>query len=124
MGKSGVFATSPVLLVDKKVKEGQEQEKYLSDVSFNVNTPTYKEIVLNNQVEKGLFFINIPYSSIWKAKVNGSEAEIYRANYAFSGVKIAATDAVVEIYVDTTKHMIFLVISLLSTLLLIILLVF
>lgn len=111
-------ATEPVILVAKKEKRDPNQEKYVSDADFLDNTPTYKKVALNNQIGTGLFFINIPYSSLWKAKVNGDNAEVYRTNYAFLGVKIDAVDAVVEVYVDTTKHMIFFGLSLFLTLLL------
>lgn len=124
MIENDFVATEPVLLVNKKSKNNQVREKYISDVSFVDDTPTYKKIALNNQIDKGLFFINIPYSSIWKAKVNGTDAEIYRANYAFSGVKINENNAVVEMYIDTTKHMIFLGVSLSMIMFFVVLLVF
>lgn len=124
MSDDDFVATNPILLVNKKRKDSQAQEKYISEISFVDDTPTYKKIALNNQIDKGLFFINIPYSSIWKARVNGVDAEIYRANYAFSGVKINGTNAIVEIYVDTRKHMIFLGVSFLLGLSLAVLFVF
>lgn len=111
MEEDSFVATSPVVLMDKKEKMESGQEKYIREVDFLTDTPTRKVIAVNNKINKGLFFINIPYSSIWRARVDGNEAKIYRANYAFSGVKIEKRDAVVEMYVETKKQAAFLGIS-------------
>lgn len=124
MKKGRFVATKPILLVDKKDRGRPKQEEYVSNVTYVNNTSTYKKIDLNNKINKGIFFINIPYSSIWKAKINGVDARIYRTNYAFSSLKINRTNAVVEIYIDTTKYIAFLSISLFLTLFFIILLIF
>lgn len=100
----------PFVLVDKKEKRNILSPRR-NDVSFLENRPIFKKFELHNGSEDGLFFINIPYSSIWKAKVNGNDAEIHRTNYAFSGVKVKEKDAVVEMYVETTKYTAFLGIS-------------
>lgn len=89
----------PTLLVEKK-KEREEAEGYTSQVVFLEDTPTYKKIQLNNEISEGVFFINIPYSTVWKAKVNDQQETVYNANGAFIGIKVNQKGAVVEIYID------------------------
>jgi hypothetical protein len=120
LAKDDFSSTEPIVLVDSKDEErDSKREKVVTDVSFLDQTPTYKKIFLNNKDGAGLFYVNIPYSSMWKAKVNGIESKIYRANGAFSAVKITDTNATVELYVDTHKHIVLLWISISSVFLLI-----
>lgn len=105
--------TEPVLLVDKKEKKYSHNKEYI-DASFIVNTPTYKKIALNNISENGLLYINIPYSSIWKARVNGIDSLVYRSNGAFSGVKVNDRNAVIELYVEKSLYSVFVGVSVIT----------
>ncbi len=124
MNRKDFSETSPVLLVDKKEKRTPPQETIVSDASLLANTATYKKIALNNTVNDGLAYVNIPYSLIWKAKVNGIETHVYRANVAFSAVKVQEKNAVVEFFVNVRWHLAFFAISTITILLLISLICF
>lgn len=102
----------PVLLVEKRsAKNNASEQSIQNDVRFLDNERVYKKIAVDNEVDKGLLYINIPYASVWKAKVNGGDKEIYRANGAFSAVKLEEKHSVVELYVDTKWHAIFFGVS-------------
>lgn len=101
----------PALMVGKKKERSRDAESYISQVSFAEDRPTYKKVQLNNKRSEGVFFINVPYSTVWKAKVNGQQEAIYNANGSFIGVKVHQEDAVVEIYIDNRVSWILLALS-------------
>lgn len=103
---------TPAIMTGKKKERNRNIESYISQVSFLEDKPTYKKVQLNNEKPEGVFFINIPYSTVWKAKVNGKQEAVYNANGAFTGIKVHQKDAVVEIYVDNRASWGLLVLSL------------
>lgn len=56
-------------------------------LAFNVNTDS-----------QALFFLSDNFYPGWKAKVNGKEAKIYRANYTFRAVEVPKGKSSVEFY--------------------------
>lgn len=102
----------PALVVGKKKDQDRPMEQRVTQVSFLEDKPAYKRVQLNNEDVEGVFFINIPYSGTWKARIDGKEAALYNANGAFSAVKIHQKNAVVEIYVDTKMSWLFFSFSL------------
>ena len=62
-------------------------------------TPTRTVIEVERQ-EPGYLVISQARYPGWKARVNGAEARLFRANYAFSAVELAAGSSVVDYYYD------------------------
>lgn len=97
---------------------------YNIDIISIKNSSTSKMFRVDNNTN-GVLFINIPYSKIWKASINGKTAQIYRTNYAFMGIKIEGNknNNLVDIYVDTKMLYFFLYVSIISFLTLLIVLI-
>lgn len=69
-----------------KVKEFNEerQKEAMQNVSIDMDR-------VNGIIEadsKKILFLSIPYSSGWKAYINGEQAEIYRADYGFMALEL------------------------------------
>lgn len=69
--------------ISKDIVE-ERKEDVLENVKWNNNQLTGQ---INVQEPK-ILFMSIPYSSGWKAYVDGNEAEILRANVGFSAVEV------------------------------------
>ncbi len=68
-----------------------------------VNYSPSKVIIEVDTKEEGLMFLSDNWYPKWKAKVNGIEAEIYRADYTFRAVEVPSGKSVVEFYFDPFK---------------------
>lgn len=112
---------NPVILTNEinDTSDKEAASELSSDVKVNVleNSPVYKKFQLDNQKD-GLLVSGIPYSGIWKARVNGTEQKIYRANYSFLGIK-TPSGSLVEIYLDKSRLNFFFFVSLFGFILLI-----
>jgi hypothetical protein len=78
-------------IVDVGGKKGQHSIVFLKD---QANTISIKVMTS----AEGMLFLADPYYPNWKAKVNGKEEKIYRANYAFRAVKVPKGESKVEFY--------------------------
>lgn len=104
---------SPALVTGKQRSPDKSVEPRAEEVTFLEDRPNSKRIQLDNEQSDGVVFINIPYSTIWKAKVDGERVPIYNANGAFLGVQVQRPNAVVEIYVDDNMSWLLLGLSVL-----------
>jgi uncharacterized membrane protein YfhO len=91
-------------------------ESLHNDVEFLRNTPTQKKIAVKNNDKIGLLFVNVPYSKIWQARVNGKDTPMYKANGAFVGIKIEEPQAEVELFVKRQGSFVALGISFITLL--------
>ena len=62
-------------------------------------TPTFAKVELELQ-DPGYLVVAQAYFPGWKAKVNGAEVPVHRANYAFSAIEVARGKSEVEFYYD------------------------
>lgn len=73
------------------------------EINNSVIIKSYKSnsIIIEVETERaGVLFLSDSYYPNWRARVNGKEVEVLRANYAFRGVPIKAGESVVEFYFD------------------------
>jgi len=68
---------SPSLALPGRPHEARIVRESPTSKTFDVNAPA-----------GSLLFVNIPYSRIWRAEVNGNRAPVERTNYAFTGVRL------------------------------------
>ena len=74
-----------MLDIDKMKEFNEERQKEtVQNISINMDW-------INGTIEtdsKKVLFLSIPYSSGWKAYVNGEKAKIYRADYGFMALEL------------------------------------
>ena len=69
---------------------------------FQKYEPDYMKITVNPQYP-GFLFLSEIYFPGWKAKVDGKERKIYRANYTFRGIAVKPGDKNIEVYYDPSS---------------------
>ena len=86
----------------------QGMEDYIQTVSERKADAMEKVSLEKNRVsgrvslpENRLLFLSIPYSEGWKAKVDGKEVAVYRANTAYMAVAVGAGDHEVVLTYET-----------------------
>ena len=53
--------------------------------------------------ETKMLYLSVPYSEYWSAKIDGEDAEIYKANTAFSAVEVQPGEHNVELTYKNTS---------------------
>lgn len=96
---SDEFDYRNILLLEKD--PGLEESDLSGEGVVSVIKDDPQNIVFKVKSNKeGLLFLSDNFYTGWHAKVNGSEAEIYRANYSFRAVKIPKGESEVEFYYE------------------------
>lgn len=89
------------------------------DGSANIVTYEADRVVVSTQSDEAkLLFLSDNYYPGWKAKVDGVETKIFRANYTFRAVPVLAGEHVVEFYFDSTSFKVGVLISFVGIILL------
>ena len=96
--KTGIYDFSDIDVVAEPLEnierssENIEKEK-LEDVQIGLNAVTGSI----NTEKDGLLFLSIPYSTGWKAYVDGEETNIYQADVAFMALNVKAGTHQIEL---------------------------
>lgn len=86
----------------KSQKSKEDSVNGIPRVIIEKYTPNYINITVDIDMG-GLLFLSDSFYPKWRARVNGIDAEIYRANYAFRAVEIKPGKSVVEFNYDPLK---------------------
>lgn len=88
------FRNALILEEDPGLTNNSEQK---TNNTVEVTSYTPNEVVISISTTKpGLIFLSDNYYPTWRAKVNGKEAKIYRADYSFRAVVVREGKSVVE----------------------------
>jgi len=116
--KSGQFDLRNTVILEENVdfEESNDKADYkIECLEYDNNKITYK---ISNSTDGFIVLSEIYYPS-WKAKVNNSESEVYRANYCLRAVKLKKGENTVVLEYDSDTYkaggMISLITLLLST---------
>lgn len=92
------FQFNNKVFVDRDINLNQSKENN-SNVSYKYYSAEKSNIVVHTDKD-GLLFVSDSWYPGWKAKIDGMDTQIIRANYAFRAVPLIAGDHEVEFFYD------------------------
>ncbi len=117
---SGIFNIKDFRIVERKKESVEKNISELNKVANDITIEKNKISFNANLDEEQYVFISIPYSSGWKAKVNGKNTEILKADDAFMAIKLDKGNYNIELNYVTPGLLPGIAISIISVILLII----
>ncbi len=102
--KAGIYNIDSIQLACEPMNDFEEKINDLKENTLeNLKIETNKITGTISTNETKMLYLSVPYSEYWSAKIDGKDAEIYKANTAFSAVEIQPGEHNVELTYKNTS---------------------